>query len=279
LAGLDRLHRARPELHSIAMLYAELITTLFSSCPPSIQIQSTPDEIAEQWAAGTPLFRLEAPGIDPRLVLDNWCTVCRVLARHRDPSEPDRLQRAACSGILSPAGMLLVTFRQGPNEYLEWLARKGFDGALGASVLRFTALPLLAPYTASVQSLWRRGCWPHGFCFVCGSWPLLAETRGLEQFRWLRCGLCSAGWQVDRLFCPFCQSRDHRSLHEFCVEGDEQKHRLTVCDACRGFLRTVSTLTELSVPGLLVSELETIHWEFVAAERGYSIPHRAGNAG
>jgi FdhE protein len=98
----------------------------------------------------------------------------------------------------------------------------------------------------------------------------LAEWRGLEQFRWLRCGLCSAGWRADRMFCPFCETRDYRQLHELFAEGDEQKHRVSACDGCGGFLRGISTLAALSPPALLVAEVETLHLDVVARQRGYA---------
>src|SRR6266536_833752 len=35
--------------------------------------------------------------------------------------------------------------------------------------------------------------WWEGYCPVCGAWPALAEFRGLERKRWLRCGRCGSG--------------------------------------------------------------------------------------
>ena len=32
--------------------------------------------------------------------------------------------------------------------------------------------------------------WSEGVCPVCGGWPMLAEQRGLERARRLRCGRC-----------------------------------------------------------------------------------------
>ena len=54
--------------------------------------------------------------------------------------------------------------------------------------------------------------WESGHCPTCGSWPLLGEFRGLDQSRFLRCGLCADSWEVPRLWCPFCDTRDHDLL-------------------------------------------------------------------
>src|SRR5262249_48658671 len=103
------------------------------------------------------------------------------------------------------------------------------------------------------------------------SWPLLAELRGLEQLRFLRCGLCGTEWEYPRLQCPFCGTRDHQVLGYFHMEGEEAKYRAATCDACRGYVKTVSTLAALSGARLLVADLATLHLDLAAADRGYTI--------
>src|SRR5205823_506094 len=103
--------------------------------------------------------------------------------------------------------------------------------------------------------------WSRGECPNCGSPPGLAESRGLEQRRYWRCGLCAADWPGERLRCPFCGQTDHRNLHYRFVEGEQGRHRLALCDTCGGRLRVVATLAPVSAPGLLVVELATAHLE------------------
>jgi FdhE protein len=100
----------------------------------------------------------------------------------------------------------------------------------------------------------------------------LAEFRGLEQNRFLRCGLCAADWQFPRLRCPFCDNQDHRELGFFHVEGEEGRHRAATCESCHGYVKTVSSLDRLSVPDLLVADLATLHLDLAAADRGYFVP-------
>ena len=125
----------------------------------------------------------------------------------------------------------------------------------------------------------RRQCaWDHGFCPVCGSWPLLGEFRGLEQTRFLRCGLCAAGWEFPRLRCPFCGTADHRQLGYFYAEAEEGKYRAATCAVCRGYVKMVSVLGELPPPRLLVMDLATMHLDLVAADRGYAPGSPAADA-
>src|SRR5262249_10102073 len=105
-----------------------------------------------------------------------------------------------------------------------------------------------------------------------GSWPLLAESRGLEQLRYLRCGLCATAWEGSRFRCLFCGNDDHNKLGYFHVEGEENRYRAASCDECRGYVKVVSTLSALSPPQLLVTDLATLHLDLVAAEHGYFVP-------
>ena len=87
----------------------------------------------------------------------------------------------------------------------------------------------------------------------------MAESRGLEQRRRLRCGLCAADWEGERLRCPFCNETDHRKLSFVAVEGEQDRFRIALCDSCGGTLKVVATLAPISAPGLLVAELATTH--------------------
>ena len=92
------------------------------------------------------------------------------------------------------------------------------------------------------------------------SWP----SRGLEGRRILRCGLCAAEWPGDRLRCTSCGEADSRALRSTYVEGEGDRFRLACCDRCGLALKVVSTLAPLSPPGLLVTELATVHLDMIA---------------
>jgi FdhE protein len=269
LMRLDQLERLRPELADLTRLHRSLIPALFRSgeSPPAFAAASS--DLAQVVSTGIPLFRRQMPQLDDWRLAASWRLICDLLARHRDPEQPLKLADAVRAKRFSPAGALHTLFAAGPTELRGELARLPADVRLVMSVFRLAALPSLALITARLAIGWRRLGWSRGYCPACGSWPLVAELRGLEQFRRLRCGLCGSDWQVDRLFCPFCETRDHRHLEDLFVEGEDQKSRVSVCDACRSFVRAVSTLTALSAPGLLIADLETLHLALLAAERGY----------
>ena len=265
LSRLEAVAARRPELGGLVRLHRELIPLLFGAAEAESARTIPDDQAAEKIAAGVPLLRGQSLLFNAEAALaENWRSVCSVLTRGGNAVEVGRLAEAVNRRELSPAGVLEGIIGTGPDDFRKAIELLGLDSLLAASVLRLAALPVLAPIARSLERHWNRSGWSRGHCPACGSWPLLAEFRGLEQFRWLRCGLCAGGWQVDRMFCPFCENRDHRGLQDFFVEGEEQKYRVTVCDGCGGFVRGLPTLVALSAPALLVAEIETAHLDFVA---------------
>jgi FdhE protein len=133
------------------------------------------------------------------------------------------------------------------------------DRSLARSVLRLVLLPELASHSAHLDASRPEGLWTRGECPDCGSPSVLAESRGLDQRRHWRCGICAGDWPGDRLRCPFCGESDHRRLSYRFIEGEHDRHRLALCESCGAALPVVSTLAPLSAPGLLVAELATAH--------------------
>jgi FdhE protein len=147
----------------------------------------------------------------------------------------------------------------------------GLDAGLTAMVLRLVLFSAMVPINSALASLRGQTPWEHGYCPTCGSWPLLGEFRGLEQTRFLRCGLCAAEWEFPRFRCPLCGVRDHQQLGYFQVEGEEAKYRAATCDNCHGYVKMASTLAALSAPQLFVADLATLHLDLAVVERGYGL--------
>ncbi|HEX9373562.1 MAG TPA: formate dehydrogenase accessory protein FdhE, partial [Roseiflexaceae bacterium] len=147
----------------------------------------------------------------------------------------------------------------------------GLPADLLGIVLRFGMFPELERVAAQLAPLREATPWRQGYCPTCGSWPLLGEYRGLDQARFLRCGLCASAWATDRLLCPFCGSRDHADLGYLHVEGEEHR-RAATCERCRGYVKMLMTLAPIPPLELAVYDLDTIHLDMVARERGYAAP-------
>jgi FdhE protein len=120
--------------------------------------------------------------------------------------------------------------------------------------------------------------WQRGYCPMCGAWPLVAELRGLERFRWLRCGRCAADWSLPWLSCAFCGEQRHEELGSLVPQSNIPGPSVNTCNTCRGYLKTFSTLVPITPFDLLLTDLETVELDLIARDRGWLRPERPGYA-
>lgn len=212
-------------------------------------------------AGGVPVLRGEALVTDSAVFQRRWH---RVAAAVGGPPRPP----------LGPAELVAAVLAGTPGPIHAAAESAGLDAGLTATVLRLTLFADLVPLATKLEGLriGLRSGWERGYCPTCGSWPLLGEFRGLDQGRYLRCGLCATGWEVPRLFCPFCGCRDHERLQFLFCEGEEAKYRAATCDACRGYVKMVSALSALPPLHLLAADALTLHLDLAAGDRGYVVP-------
>lgn len=143
-------------------------------------------------------------------------------------------------------------------------------GALGA-IGQALAMSVLWPVAASLEDRIPPG-WTRGSCPFCGAWPTLAEERGLERTRRLRCARCGAAWPGLPLQCPYCGTTDHTRLGSLRLEAALETRRVDLCDACRGYLKTVVTLGALDRALVPLADLATVELDLAALARGYARP-------
>src|SRR5262245_8154855 len=267
IADLERLARERPSLASAAALLRDVLPLV---CGMSVREQppAIPTErAAAKLAGGTPLLRGEPVELDDRAFQRRWQDICAAIERHRQDKTGRTLAEALDRGRLDARHLLQETLAGDARAIHARADELGLDAGLAALVMRFAMFPVLAHVSEALAPLRSGVAWQPGFCPTCGSWPLLAEVRGLDQLRFLRCGLCAADWEYPRLQCPFCGTQDHRLLGYFHAEGEESRWRAATCDVCRGYVKTISTLGALSVSALLIADLATLHLDVAAGER------------
>jgi FdhE protein len=266
LEDLGRLVGARPELAGAGRTLGEVLRATYSV--PSDRPISPPDaeSLAMAGRDGVPAFRAAPPLLDCAEIRARGLAICDAL-RGENP-RASALRDAIRRGRADLLAWWGETLAARPDEVARQADALGVDPDLAASVLRLALLPALARWSGAIaphspESLWERGDCPH-----CGAAPVLAESRGLEQRRSLRCGLCAADWPGARLRCPFCGQTDHRAFRSRYVEGEQDRHRLVHCDGCGLALKVMSTLAPLTAPGLLVAELATVHLDLIGEQDG-----------
>ncbi|MCA1685211.1 MAG: formate dehydrogenase accessory protein FdhE [Planctomycetia bacterium] len=259
LADLDRLSADRPELAGASLALSRVLRAAFLAPAPVTGLHADPELIAAAWRTGVPAFRAgDAP---PALDRDDLRARATSVVESLGAGNPHALPllKALRDGSVAPHAWALSALSDRPEAVDDQAAALGLDPSLVRSVLRLTLLASLAGLSEALAAIRPEGLWTRGHCPNCGSPPALSESRGLEQRRYWRCGVCAAGWEGERLRCPFCDETDHRRLHYRFAEGEQDRYRLALCDTCGGRLKVISTLAPIPAPGLLVAELTTLH--------------------
>jgi FdhE protein len=268
-AELTRLSRENPALAELAGQLHDFLPAMYGEPIRAAGPSFSPEAANDKRSAGVPLLRGETIDVDwPAL---KWRLLDLVSALSpRRPDAASALSGAIRSGTVDIREFTLAVLAGQPMHVHERADSLGLDVPLTAALISLTLFPVLVPIRAGLDPLLASGGWAEGYCPVCGSYPKLGEFRGLEQIRFLRCGLCAAEWQFPRLQCPGCGNRDHRQLGYLHVEGEEGKCRAATCEVCRQYVKMISTLTLLSPLQLLVQEVATVHLDLLAADKGFS---------
>ncbi|MBW2165513.1 MAG: formate dehydrogenase accessory protein FdhE [Deltaproteobacteria bacterium] len=112
--------------------------------------------------------------------------------------------------------------------------------------------------------------WGKGYCPVCGSPPAISILRG-EGERFLFCSFCDHEWHSQRIYCPFCENKDQKTLHYFFSE--EEEYRVNVCDKCKRYIKTIDT-REIKRPVYpFLEQVATLHLDMLAQNQGLQSGH------
>jgi FdhE protein len=274
-AQIDRL-LADPPNYRGPLAWLRAVMDELVPDPGSVVFTRLSTEAArENLSAGQAIFFGQTPQIDRRRFARRWQRLCDALAESQHGAIPRGLASAAERGTIDPNRIAAAWLRPDRDEQrtLQDIARQtACDPALLATLARFALFPGFVAAAVAAAPLWQGVTWERGYCPVCGCPPLLGEFRGIDQSRFLRCGLCAASWEAPRQWCPACGNRNHKSLGFLSKEGEEARYRVATCDACRSGIKTVSSLSALPPLLILVADASTLHLDLAAADHGYSCP-------
>lgn len=273
LDKLAQLAEQRPDLRDLAQTQAALLEATFRAAPPVVRFAMNDEQAEAKLGGGVPLLRGENLPLDPRWLREQFVQLCDALINGRGTqAAATTLKQAVKRGTLDPYELALDVLNNDPQRVMERAAQHDLDAGLTATLLRWTLLPVLEPIAKQLAPHHAGSGWKHGYCPTCGAWPLLAEQRGIEQLRMLRCGLCASEWLTERLVCPFCHSRNASDFAYLYEEGNEGTQRAVTCERCHCYYKAIATLVALSTPTLLVTDLQTLHLDLIALERAFMPP-------
>jgi FdhE protein len=177
---------------------------------------------------------------------------------------------ALAAGRLDPLALFEAAVAGNPNR-LDDLARAAGDER---GVLRVVGPIVAMPMLHACREAWTPlmpAAWSEGYCPICGDWPALAEARGLDGQRRLRCGQCGGDWRTEWLRCPFCGERGHENLGSLVSEGPAQQ-TVDVCEQCRHYVKALTALVPIRPEDVFLQDLATLVLDVTALERGYRRP-------
>jgi FdhE protein len=214
---------------------------------------------------GTPLVDGAVLEISRRAA-DRWVRMLLTVAA--DAGASASLTDAARAPGLDALGVLEAAIAADRGR-LDGLAdRAGADREAFTVVAAVAAMPLLQACARRWSALVRAD-WDHGYCPICGAWPALAEARGLERERRLRCARCGGDWRTEWLRCPFCGNRDHLRLGALVPEGAMETRKAETCAACRRYVKTVTTLGATAPIDVALQDVATVDLDLGALAHGY----------
>ncbi len=204
-----------------------------------------------------------------RSLADDWPRRLLALAGEASPA----VAPLAAAAAARPDGIALLegAINQDAPRLGAQAAALGVDPDALAAVAQLAAMPLLHACRRLVAAMVATD-WAEGSCPVCGAWPALAESRGLERARRPRCARCGGDWSLPAFRCPFCRNDDHQLLGTLVSESGGEARKVDTCDRCRGYVKSVATLRAWAADEVALADLATVDLDLAAIERDYARP-------
>ncbi|MCC6312837.1 MAG: formate dehydrogenase accessory protein FdhE [Thermomicrobiales bacterium] len=265
-AALRALLSERPEAAPWLALY-DLV--LEEAANPVWVAAAAATRLAPERAPGAPLLTEAVIPLDAA-ALDDWLRRLCAVAAEAGPEAASLATATAATGFDPPA-LLAAAIAGDPDELAAQAIRLGVDPAVLSTVLALASMPLLR----ALRAQWGGavpGDWHAGACPCCGAWATIAEHRGLERARRLRCSRCGADWGLPTFVCAFCGETDHQRLGALIPEGAGESRRVETCDTCRGYLKALATLRAWSPADIPLADLGSMELDMAALERDFARP-------
>lgn len=265
IQSLNDLAANDPAVRPLALLQVE---ALRDAANPDWD-QSAASLTSGQVQLGIPLLHQQVLPVDPEPVHG---LLNRLIATANKASV------AGTDGLQSvdPLALLQASIIWDDAALSTMAGETGADPPALATIGHLMTLPVLLACARQAKPLMPSIPWTAGFCPLCAAWPALAELRGLDRQRWLRCGRCGSGWRTRHQECVFCDNSDHQTLGYLAPEDDRESRRATTCDKCHSYLKALTTVAPLTPPEILRQDLATLELDLAATGQGYGRPARPG---
>lgn len=301
---VEKLTVQMPELSEMAAFYraAFPLFSQYQETVPPLHLEN--GVVQNKLLQGIPVFVGEALPLDLKATRNLFLALCRLLENPQlsDKSWADEDQgsrpwmdvfslwrrahdegngiflRAAAAQQIRKAverrelnlEVVWAMLASGDWHHLELAAvERKLDPGLLRVLARYSLQPAFQRWASDLQESQEFDQWQHNICPLCGSLPTVSEIRGKEGARFLRCGLCGAGWRYPLLKCAFCQHSNYRQLRSLRVEEEEERY-VQACEDCQGYIKMIKTFDPIPADLLSVYDLATLHLDLIAEAYPYT---------
>ena len=266
LEALRKGAEEQPQLAETIDLYAKIVEAQAAAAVGESVSSLERKEAVARLSQGEPLLSPETLRIDSKAFADLCSRVGFTLAQCRRE-------------LVKPLARIHAWLRdhtedieQLARDYLrEGHVRRGEETGLESSLLSFifnnSLRPFLRPSAEEYSDVINDSLWHRERCPICGGEPDLAALERSSGRRRLLCSRCDFEWGYVRVACPFCRNEEPATLGYY--PSDDRVYRLSVCDRCQRYLKTIDLREAKGERLLPVERVLTIGMDFAAQKAGY----------
>jgi len=270
--AVKALKTLRPVYNEILDFYEQIFIAQEES-KSHIQIEPikiSDDIISVKAKENFPLIAMSDFVIDTKASKDLMIQICNIVIElKRDMTvSAQAVLEAIETGRIDPDSLFYSLFEGGASFFEKTAIRHKIDKNALAFITYSSIKPSLNVCSQQLATyLDKESTLEKGYCPVCGSLPGLSMFIG-EGERYLFCSFCWHKWSSRRLFCPFCNNTDSKTLNYFYSE-EEKEYRVDLCDSCKKYIKTIDTreIQRYIYPPL--EAVSTLHLDIEAREKGF----------
>ena len=275
---LQALAREYLDLKETAAVYAALLPIIQAADLPVAPLALTPDQARDKLESRVPLLQGVPLTFEAGAACELMVGLAHTLEEVPEHSTGQSLGRRAAARRIRrflergdlKASVLLRRVRAGNRAAVVALAEAWqLDADLLWRLAQHALTPALRAWQRQLAPLVGQVDWPQSTCFVCGAEALLGEWREPAAEKHLRCGQCGADWVSPLRQCAFCGNADDLTLGHIDCASQRSDRQVEICEACKGYLKVITTAAPIASTLLPVQDLATVHLDYAAQERGY----------
>ena len=268
----NAIKKLRPAYSKIVDFYEKIFTAQEKSAAKTDikPAQLADDIISIKAKEKFPLFSLSEFPVDINSSRKLFKKICKIINKSENhmSSAAETIFAANESKKIDFNELFAALLHDDDTSFGDIAAKLNTDRDALAFITYNSIKPSLSMFAESASKYFDKdNSWDKGYCPVCGNSPVISTFES-DGKRFLTCSFCWHKWAATRLFCPFCENKDSKSLH-YLFSEDEKEYRIDVCDRCNKYIKNIDTRIIDRFVYLPLEQIATLHLDIMAKEKGF----------